>query len=767
MEKNEHILYQDIPIKGKYKSFHSAILTTFSIDLIHLESHIRNELHRKKICSINVFADKAQIDSSLRFVYPSSLPHIGYDYTVSNVQSSGAFHPKINFFVGYESVLALIGSGNLTVTGHGKNHEAFTGFMIDDTDESQRPLIEELWHYITGIASKSGEYEKRRILYEIPDNCEYLDPEYDIRPHSWHEINDDLSAALLYNDGESSILMQIANLIPVEQVEHITIASPFFDEDGRTLLNLASLCPNSVIDVLIQRSCTLPPNKMISQSSIRFYDFDKTNRGKVSIEDYERLNHAKILHFSTNDTEYIVVGSANATTAGMGSFEERGCNDELCVFYSSKSIHFLADLGISPDMHYLLNNEDLPKRTRTNHESKSNNTKYTITSASYNRGILKVCLDKAYDHLDNTFVTLNNGIQSFAFESFDVANNVIIIKSLLEKCPLSCHIEHHSTKIDDTKCSNTVFVNFIDELNTTNPSRLSRELSGIIPYIENDGYKGLEVTDMLSSVMSGVIEYISSKESSPIRVSGNIPARPNEELPAIQYKAEYDNDDEPISRQDKNLGVSKLVVCIEESLKRKLHFMEEILNDEEEEANAETSNARSSNTDFSICLKDEKEFDAYCNSARKVLKTFIRYLKRRCEVCRATGEHLIDDDLSLFALSIFASVEICYLNRFSYYFDFSNSIDRSHCQKRLFEKFDSIMENEAFESLQYFANFCNCYHDKKSLNEELTKSGQRSLKYVLLYATFFFRFAIRSKHKMKDVCKSINNIITLVSTKKS
>jgi len=758
MEKNERILFQDIPIKGKYQSFHSAILTTFSIDLIDLESHLRNELHRKKICSINVFADQGQIDSSLQYVSPSSLPHIGSDYTVTNIRSHSAFHPKINFFVGYNSVLALIGSGNLTVTGHGKNHEVFTGFMIDDKDSSQQPIIAELWHYLSSIVSKTGEYEKQRILQEIPDNCECLDYEYDGQPHSWHVINEDLSAALLYNEDLSSIMAQIASLIPVEKVQKITISSPFFDEDGRTLLNLTSLCPNAKLDVLIQHFCTLPPINMTPQPSIRFYDFDETKRGNVKIKDYERLAHAKILHFATNDTEYIVVGSANATTAGLGTMNKRGCNDELCVIYSSKKTHFLKELWITPNKHCVINSADFSKRIQHKQDYKAAKAAYVITNACYSNGTLKVYLDKPYENHGKIFVTLNNGIQPLRVESFDIERNVLVINTQLPKFSLSCHLEYHSDLDGDTKCSNTIFVNRIDELNATNPSRLSRELHSFISNIETDGYNGLEVVDMLSSVMHGLLDDICSIQHLP-KSGENAHARNTETLPNIEYKAEYDNDDEPTSYLYKKHGVSRLIVSIEESIKRKLNAMEEELNDEEEEANAETSNARTFDTDYSISIT-KKDIDKYCDQAYSVLKMYKRFVSRRSDICRVNGGNLDDDDLSFFALSMFASMEICYLNRFLYDFDSTNSMERSLYQKLLFEKFDNIMGNEGIEALTTFAKFCNCFHDKKkTANHELLKNGQRALKYALLFATFFSRHAIHHKYKEKYVNTAIRTLI--------
>lgn len=64
MEKNEHAILLDIPSGGKNGKYHSAVLTTYAIDLIHFDNQLLNMLHRKQVCSINVFADTNQMDKS-------------------------------------------------------------------------------------------------------------------------------------------------------------------------------------------------------------------------------------------------------------------------------------------------------------------------------------------------------------------------------------------------------------------------------------------------------------------------------------------------------------------------------------------------------------------------------------------------------------------------------------------------------------------------------------------------------------------------------
>ena len=272
MEKNEHAIFLDIPSGGKNGRYHSAVLTTYTIDLIHFDNQLLNMLHRKQICSVNVFADAHQMGKSMEYISPKYMKNIGKEYSITDIISRGAFHPKINFFIGDDAVLVVFGTGNLTVSGHGKNHEAFTGFMINEKDMTHRPLIEECWRYLCQFINQCSEFDRKRILQEIPENCRFLDSSYAITPHSMCEIHNDLQAALLYNEPQSGILQQLSKIVPLDEVQKVTVLSPYFDEFGESLVALSQICHNSTINVLIHKNCILPPNRMPQSNRIYFYD---------------------------------------------------------------------------------------------------------------------------------------------------------------------------------------------------------------------------------------------------------------------------------------------------------------------------------------------------------------------------------------------------------------------------------------------------------------------------------------------------------------
>lgn len=746
MAKNEHVLFQDIPSGSKNGTFHSAILTTYAIDLIHFDGHVRPTLHNKQISSINILADDNQLDNALKYVCPQYLTHIGKDYCVTGIESKGAFHPKINFFAGYDAVMVLIGSGNLTVTGHGKNHETFTGFMINADDDRQRPLIEECWRFINSFSGQLSDYEQKRIKNEIPDNCCFLDADYPVKAHWLHDVADGMQAALLYNEPGYGIMMQIADLVPTNEVINITVSSPYFDEDGATLTNIIDLCPNARMNVLIQASCSLPPYNMKHDPRIHFYDFDKTRRGKTIIKNYDRPAHAKLYVFETADRTFFIVGSANATKAGLGTLEKRGVNEELCVLYASQGNDFIGDLGLKSTQAFTIGTFNPP----LTNEVKQTIYKVKLKNAWYDGEKLNLRLEGPLP--ENAGITLDDGINMQTFQHIRSIGSVLTLKADLRKSTVICYV----TDGQQCQISNKIIVNRIPEIEMTNPSPEIRELNRVIYKIESEGYCGLEVANMLSDVMW---RFTQNTELRMIRNfhSYNPESKADGKLPAIKYDPAFDNDDANSLFAYDDVRASRLITCIEESIQRKMLSMEDDMKNEEEEGNSETGNKRSEEAGSTI-LSDKKSILFCKNQVASVLNKYIILLNKRRALCKQKKSSLSKEDMCYFSLSMFASMEICYLNRFHYDFQCANSREESYYKKQLYRVLDNVMENEGLESLTLFADYCKDFYSEKAADEDFRKRSKQSMKYALLYAMFFFRYAESRQFKEKDVCRAIRSL---------
>lgn len=754
MEKNEHAIFIDIPNGKKNGRFHSAILTTYAIDLIHFDRQLLNILHRKQVCSVNVLVDQDQLETEMEYVNPSFMKNIGKEYSISSIKSLGAFHPKINFFVGDESVLVLFGTGNLTVPGHGKNHETFTGLMIDETDDTHRPLVEECWKYITQFVNQCSIFEKKRILNEVPDNCTFLKNNYNIVPHRLCNIKPGLSAALLYNDNSSSILKQISNIVPLSSVLKITIVSPFFDEKGETLQSLAELCPNAKVEVLIHKGCSLPPCKMLENKRIVFYDFKETNRGKSNFTIYDRQLHAKIFHFKTSESEYCVIGSANATKPGLGTMNARGINDEFCIIYVSNKTDFLGELGLKTRRKIDFKIKDMERLASENNHQSTN--KYKILSAQYENEKLSIAYSQTIP--DIVTIAVDYGYKNYKFKSSKINKEICIVDTKLERDLSTCYIVN-----EEGECiSNKVFINRIDQLEITNPSKTSRSLNRFISQIENDGYEGLEVIDMLSDIMWELVNESDDTAKPRIGSSSNVTKIKDNILPRIKYNPAYDNDDVHSRHLVSVDRTSRLIDCIEESIRKKIRSIDDALNDEEEEGNAETSNNREivENEDITV---NKKNIKSYADMSNSVLKRYSDLISKRTEQIQSSGLKIITvDDLNFFSLSIFSAVEICYLNRHRYIFDGIDSYSQSYFQKQLYDSLDRSMNSFGLNTVEKFVRFC--MSNKPSSNDmDFKKKTWRTMKYAILYATLFFKNATQEEERLlgRKVIQALRHLISI------
>ena len=142
---------------------------------------------------------------------------------------------------------------------------------------------------------------------------------------------------------------------------------------------------------------------------------------------------------------------------------------------------------------------------------------------------------------------------------------------------------------DKKAISNKLFINWTELLATTNPSKMSRNLNRFISRIENEGYDGMEVADMLSDVMWDLVNDAGEKVSPKIKVSSEDRRRSDLSLPEIKYNSEYDNDDIKSSRIFQIDRTSRLIECIEESIRKKIRSIDDAIIDEEEEGSAEAT----------------------------------------------------------------------------------------------------------------------------------------------------------------------------------
>lgn len=117
-------------------------------------------------------------------------------------------------------------------------------------------------------------------------------------------------------------------------------------------------------------------------------------------------------------------------------------------------------------------------------------------------------------------------------------------------------------------------------------------------------------------------------------------------------------------------------------------------------------------------------------------------ISKRYEQVKATGDGVITrDDLNFFSLSMFAAMEICYLNKFRYKFDQIPYSSRNFSQKQFYDSLERSISNVGLDSLEKFVKFCNTMKLPAQRDENFNKVSSRSMKYAILYGTLFNRLS--------------------------
>ena len=129
------------------RSWERAYFTTYALSLTFFESYLLPHLRKAGCERVTVFVDADGYRASLMELKSRA---IGQEYSLIPIRSStGIFHPKISYLWGGEGDLLLVGSGNLTFGGHGRNIEVLEALKPDTDSAAFMDLSEFLEQLIT------------------------------------------------------------------------------------------------------------------------------------------------------------------------------------------------------------------------------------------------------------------------------------------------------------------------------------------------------------------------------------------------------------------------------------------------------------------------------------------------------------------------------------------------------------------------------------------------------------------------------------------
>lgn len=327
--------------RGKY---HSCLLTCYSLDFSFFEERVLPVLRTANIKNVNIFADGKYLEIAQEYTTGREF-QFTKTYNFLPVYTTGVFHPKIMLLVGKKHGLLIIGSGNITSSGLNTNDEIWGAFHLDNIENENAPLFGAVWAYLQQFTNHTYGFIVQKMRW-IRQYAPWLDelPQNNA-PFKLESAGHTLQ--FVQNKPNSTIFEQLIQYIPQKGVKEITVISPYYDKKGEFIQSLQThYNPEKFNCILDTDYGLLPTNLSVeSESKMAFFEW-KACKSDYEVK-YNRL-HAKMIHFKLEGgIEYLLIGSANATTAGMGTSGIKAINHEAgIIMMSEKKPNWLKALGI-------------------------------------------------------------------------------------------------------------------------------------------------------------------------------------------------------------------------------------------------------------------------------------------------------------------------------------------------------------------------------------------------------------------------------------
>ncbi|MBI5099690.1 MAG: hypothetical protein HZB30_10690 [Nitrospirae bacterium] len=351
-ERQEYSIFATLPANR----FHSCILTTFSFDFNYFNHDALSALSRAGVINTCILVDDSMLQQYLGTItgYPAKAAR---RYSISGIVRNGAFHPKLYLFFGREGQgFLIVGSGNLTASGHGSNQELWGAFHINGLLDPKASIFKNAWKYVHSLSTETYGIARRKVEW-VKQHTPWLDEIPDTPVGDGVSLTGDIQCFLLSN-ANGNMLMSIQTHISSETVREITLISPFFDSEAFILRELADSYPDANIHAIVQPDSCSASFKDILFRNIKFYNWNTIPGVRNN-----RYLHAKLLHIRTESNEYCMFGSANMTAPALGTRKIPTTNEEVCLLLRREKGNWIDDLGLQ-DKGKIILASDIPVNIR-------------------------------------------------------------------------------------------------------------------------------------------------------------------------------------------------------------------------------------------------------------------------------------------------------------------------------------------------------------------------------------------------------------------
>ncbi len=615
---NQRELIKEIP-SGR---FHSAIMTSFSINLYYWEIQLLRSLSSKGINFVSALVDSDCLSDQL-FRYSKAFNgKKPLNFSLHGYKTKGAFHPKIQFYAGRDSVLALIGSGNLTVMGHGRNLEVWCPVLVDSINSNSYPFIRNVWSYLKDLYQELGP-EANNIIRSIEENCVILREEYDDDNDndSILGVNDNIR---LFTNQKSSIFEKCQNWIGDDQINTITIMSPFFDSEAKLVKALYNWFKPQEIRLIIENGFGALPDKKCIPEYVKLYKWKDIN--KALENNYQEFFHSKCFFFDGDQNHYLLCGSANASVAAFGLPGVMPINQEACVAFKSSTTDYFQLTGFP--LECLIDIDDFEASIEPHNVTRVNSTQTIwIKEASYINDGFELTMENVGEEADSilTFYAGDRSILYSAENLIKQGESIICGKFNNFIYPLYVEVTNKRGEM----ISNRQFMIPVEILDINNPSPESEYNRKRYRDIETGYFVNGEVLNFIENILNSNQSKLPNKNDSQPVLEKKIDDKDGFTFNSIE---EYLKDDGSgiTGNQGSRMGKKSMAqsTMLFDSMisyiSRSFNEKENDDIDEEEEEDASTSSGRDKLKKQKLTTRTSKNAN---NTRDRIIKMFDRYIK--------------------------------------------------------------------------------------------------------------------------------------------
>lgn len=491
-------LIKEIPA-GK---FHSALMTSFSINLYYWDIQLLRSLAGKGINFVSALVDSDCLSEELLKFSKGFRENKPLDFSIHGYKMKGAFHPKIQFYAGRESVLVLVGSGNLTITGHGKNLEVWSPIMVDNTKDPSYPFVREVWDYLKHLYLDLGP-EANNIITSIEQNCYILNERFSGGP-SEYQVGED--SIRFFTNMNSSIYNQCREWIGSEKIKAITIMSPFYDDKAQLIKSLCDEYKPKSVRLIVQEGFGALPKARNIPDSVKIYRWDKIV--SESQKKYQDFFHAKCFFFEGERHNYMLCGSANASVAAFGIDSVSPSNQEACVGYKSSTRNYFEQTGfklVAPIKKHEIPQTDNSESTK----DKNKPISVWIKEASYLYNNYELSIDNTADTAGIVITFYSGKRYPLYSEKKEIKTGASTISGTFKGACNPLYVE--ITNLNGVVISNRQFVISSESMDSNNPSPESEYRRKRYREIESGKFINGEVLRFIEQILNSTESKLSIK----------------------------------------------------------------------------------------------------------------------------------------------------------------------------------------------------------------------------------------------------------------